>query len=332
MVSIGYMIASMLGGFDDEDKYDEISDATKSRNLIMSYGDGYLKIPVPYGYGFFYNTGRMIAEAQRKDEVGKLPYQLAALAIEEFSPFNVASTEDSEFSSKKVFYGMLPTAVKIPAEITNNYSSFSNRELYPEKSWYKSEPDNEKMWRGTKGTVYDVSAQYLASAGIEISPEVLKYAVRTATGGAGAFVDSTVSAAMLKTQGAELDTREIPFVRKFYGEATIQDVRARYNKAKEEAREAYEKFNALRQKNDLASVKNYLKDNKELLALNDYANKLSEVIKYSRDQQDLIKLSKDLTIAEKRLKIKELEKREEYYYDLFLNRHKKAKGRERQQH
>ena len=78
-----------------------------------------------------------------------------------------------------------------------------------------------------------------------------------------------------------------------------------YNKAKEEAREAYEKFNALRQKNDLASVKNYLKDNKELLALNDYANKLSEVIKYSRDQQDLIKLSKDLTIAEKRLKIKE---------------------------
>ena len=79
------------------------------------------------------------------------------------------------------------------------------------------------MWRGTKGTVYDVSAQYLASAGIEISPEVLKYAVRTATGGVGAFVDSTVSAAMLKTQGAELDTREIPFVRKFYGEATIQD-------------------------------------------------------------------------------------------------------------
>ena len=46
-----------------------LGDGAKSRNLIMSYGNGYLKILVPYGYGFFYNTGRMIAEAQRKDEV-----------------------------------------------------------------------------------------------------------------------------------------------------------------------------------------------------------------------------------------------------------------------
>lgn len=332
MMTFGYIAASMLGGFDDEDEYDSISDFVKSRNLIISYGDGYVKIPVPYGHGFFYNAGRMYAEAQRKDEIGKLPYQLAALATEEFSPFNIAQSEDSSFDSRKVTYGLIPTAIRIPVEITNNYSTFTGRELYPEKAWYKSEPDNEKMFRGTKGTVYDVSAQYLASIGVEISPETLKYLSRTATGGAGAFVDSTVSAAMLKSQGAELDTREIPFVRKFYGEATIQDVRARYNKAREEAREAYEKFNALRKKNDLVSVRNYFKDNKELLALNNYANKLSEVIKHSRDQQDLIKLSDDLTIPEKRLKIKELEKQEKYYYDLFLNRHKKVKGRQRQQH
>ena len=103
-MAVGYMMASMLGGFDDEDKYDEISDATKSRNLIMSYGDGYVKIPVPYGYGYFYNAGRMYAEAQRKGELGKMPYQLMALATRRVSPFNVASTEDSEFSSRKVFY------------------------------------------------------------------------------------------------------------------------------------------------------------------------------------------------------------------------------------
>lgn len=327
MMTLGYIAASMLGGFDDEDEYDSISDFVKSRNLIISYGDGYVKIPVPYGHGFFYNAGRMYAEAQRKDEIGKLPYQLAALATEEFSPFNIAQSEDSSFDSRKVTYGLIPTAIRIPVEITNNYSTFTGRELYPEKAWYKSEPDNEKMFRGTKGTVYDVSAQYLASIGVEISPETLKYLSRTATGGAGAFIDSTVSAAMLKKQGAELDTREIPFVRKFYGEATIQDARARYNKAKEEAREAYEKFNALRKKNDLVSVRNYLNDKKELIALNSYANKMSDVIKNIRDQQDLIKLSEDFTVAEKRLKIKELEKQEEYYYDLFLNRHKQVKGR-----
>ena len=325
MMSVGYMMASMLGGFDDEDKYDEISDATKSRNLIMSYGDGYVKIPVPYGYGFFYNAGRMLAEAQRKGEIGKMPYQLMALATEEFSPFNVASTEDSEFSSKKVYYGFLPTMLKIPAEITNNYSSFANRELYPEKTWYQSEPDNEKMWRETKGTVYDISAQYLASIGIEISPEVLKYMTRTATGGSGAFVDSAVSGAILKSQGAELEAREIPFARKFYGENTIQDARARYGKAKEEARIAFEKFNALRKKNDIESVRNFVNDKKELLALNSYANKLSEVIKNIRDQQDLIKLSDKYTTAEKRLKIKELENQEKKYYDMFMKQYKTVK-------
>lgn len=325
MMSIGYMSAAMLGGFDDEDEYDKVSDATKSRNLIMSYGDGYVKIPVPYGYGFFYNAGRMYADAQRKGEVGKMPYQLMALATEEFSPFNVASTEDSEFSSKKFNYGLLPTVVRIPTEITNNFSSFTGRELYPEKEWYKSEPDNEKMWRGTKGTVYDISAQYLASIGIEISPETLKFMTRTATGGSGAFVDTSVSAAMLKKEGAELETREIPFVRKFYGENSIQDSRARYGKAKDEARIAYEKFNALRQKGDIASVREFVNDKKELIALNNAANKMSDVIKIIRDQQHEIKLSDRYTTAEKRLKIKELEKQEEKYYDMFMSRYKQVK-------
>lgn len=325
MMSIGYMSAAMLGGFDDEDEYDKVSDATKSRNLIMSYGDGYVKIPVPYGYGFFYNAGRMYADAQRKGEVGKMPYQLMALATEEFSPFNVASTEDSEFSSRKVFFGILPTTIRIPAEITNNFSSFTGRELYPEKEWYKSEPDNERMWSGTKGTVYDISAQYLASIGVEISPETLKFMTRTATGGSGAFVDTSVSAAMLKKENAELETREIPFVRKFYGENSIQDSRARYGKAKDEARIAYEKFNALRQKGDIASVREFVNDKKELIALNNAANKMSDVIKIIRDQQDEIKLSDRYTTAEKRLKIKELEKQEEKYYDMFMKKYKQVK-------
>jgi len=323
MMTLGYMMASSLGGFDDEDKYDEISDSTKSRNLIMSYGDGYHKIPIPYGHGFFYNAGRMYAEAQRKGELGKLPYQLMALAIEEFSPFNVASTEDGEFNSQRVTYGLLPTTLRIPVEIASNFSTFTGREMYPEKEWYKSEPDNEKMWRGTKGTVYDISAQYLASIGVEISPEVLKSLTRTTTGGSGAFVDSTISGILLKKEGAELETREIPFVRQMYGEATIQDIRARFGKAKDEVRTAKEKFDAARRSNDISRVEKVLNDKKELLELNNFANKTSEVIKIFRDEQDAIKLDDKYTTAEKRLKIKELEKQEEGFYRMFLDDYKK---------
>ena len=148
---------------------------------------------------------------------------------------------------------------------------------------------------------------------------------RTATGGSGAFVDQVVSGAMLKSQGAELEAREIPFVNKFYGENTIQDARARYGKAKEEARIAFEKFSALSRKEDLVSVEKFLNDKDELLALNDYANSLSDVIRYIRDQQDEIKLSDKYTTAEKRLKIKELEKEEKSYYDMFMKQYKTVK-------
>ena len=230
-------------------------------------------------------------------------------------------------------YGLIPTVPRIPLEIATNFSTFTGREMYPEKDWYKSEPDNEKMWRNTKGTVYDITAQFLAMAGVEISPETLKYLARTATGGAGAFADSTVSAAILKKEGAELETREIPFVRKAYGELTIQDMRQRYSKAKEEAVTAAEKFNAAMRKNDLVTAKQLMGDKGELIALKNYAAKLSDTIKYLRDMQDSIKLSEDYTVAEKRLKIKELEKQEEKVYNQYLDifKTKKAEMKQRQE-
>ena len=333
LTSLGYILGAGVGGFDDEDEYDAIGDAVKSRNLIFAAGDGYVKIPVPYGAGFFYNLGRSIAESERKDDVGKLPYQLAAIALEEFSPFNVASSEEAEFNSQKVMYGLMPTALRIPLEPASNFSTFTGREMYPEKEWYKSEPDNEKMWRNTKGTVFDVTAQLLAKAGIEISPETLKYMNRTVTGGTGTFIESTVNAAMLKKEGAELETREIPFVRKAYGELTIQDMRQRYSKAKEEAVTAAEKFNAAMRKNDLVTAKQLMGDKGELIALKNYADKLSDTIKYLRDMQDSIKLSEDYTVAEKRLKIKELEKQEEKFYNQYLDifKTKKSEMKQRQE-
>ena len=42
--------AAMGGG--DEDDYDKVDDYTKERNLLIKNGDGWLKIPVPYGHGF----------------------------------------------------------------------------------------------------------------------------------------------------------------------------------------------------------------------------------------------------------------------------------------
>lgn len=328
MAAVGYMMAASFGG-GDEDDWDEINDYTKERNMLIKSGDGYVKVPVPYGYGFFWNFGRHIAEAQRTGELGTMPWHLATSAISEFTPFNdVVVGSDEEFRSDQVFMGLLPTAMKIVAQPTFNKQLFSGSELMPESQFDKSQPDRQKMFRSTKGTMYDEVAGWLEAAGIaaglpegvyDISPETLKYLVRTGTGGAGSLVDTGISAAMLKAEGAELDTQEIPFVRKAYMELGIKDKRAAYYKVREEARTAAEEFNRARRDNDVAKMQDVLKDKKELIALDRYANKLAATIDAARDQQDAVRADKNLSVQEKRLKLKDMEATEAKFYDQYLD-------------
>lgn len=329
---LGYLAAMALIG-DDEDDYDKINDYTKSRNFMIKAGDGYAQIPVPYGYGFFWNTGRAIAEAQHKGELGKLPWHMAASAIEELTPFSdtVVGSQDG-FQFDQVLLGMLPTVIKIPAQPAFNKQLFSGGEMFPERASQQFQPDREKMWRSTQGTMYDKLAGWLSDAGLgDVSPETLKHYTRTATGGTGALVDATVSAAMLKKEGAELEPSEIPFFRKAYSKLTIREQRAAYYTAREEAKKTAEAFSRAKTKNDVTTIDKIIKDEGEMIGLDAYANSLSEAIGAVRDLQDAIRLDEGLNAAEKRVQIKELEITEGKFYDQYLDAFKteKLKMRER---
>lgn len=317
---LGYMAAAALLGGDD-DEYDKLNDYTKSRNLLIKAGEGYAQIPIPYGYGFFWNMGRSIAEAQHKGELGNLPWHIAASAIEELTPFSdtVVGTQDG-FHFDQVLLGLLPTVVKIPAQPAFNKQLFSGSELMPDSAFQQFQPDREKLWRATQGTMYDRMSGWLDEAiGADVSPETLKHYTRTFTGGAGAMVDATVSAAMLKKEGAELEPSEIPFVRKAYSKLTIREHRAAYYKAREEAKKTAEEFTRAKARNDVTTINKLVKDEAEMIGLDAYANKLSKAISAMRDMQDAIRLDDNLNAAEKRTKIKELEITEQKFYDQYLD-------------
>ena len=147
--------------------------------------------------------------------MGLLPWHILSSAIEELTPFgDVVVGSDEQFKMDQVFMGIMPTALKIPGQIATNKQTFSGGEIMPESPFDKSQPDREKMWRGTKGTIYDELAGHLQMIGMDVSPETLKYSFRTGTGGAGALVDTTISMGMLKSGGAELEPNEILFLRK----------------------------------------------------------------------------------------------------------------------
>lgn len=320
MASLGYMLAAGLGGMDEEE-YDKIDDTTKERNLIIGSGDSYVKIPIPYGYGFFFNTGRVIADAQRKGEFGKAPFRMAVNAVEELTPFGNLVNSD-EINSEQVVGGVAPTALQIPYQMSTNTSLFTGKEIRPVSPFDSSQPEREQMFRNTKGTVYDDMAGLLSNAGFDVSPENIKFLTRTLTGGAGALVDTAVSSSKLKAQGVELDIKEMPFIRKFAGENTISNDRSAYYKAVEEATKAAEEFSRARKNNDISSMKKIMEDKRELLAMDKYANKLRKVIKLSRDMQDSVRLNEDIPIAEKRLKLKELEAQESKTYERYLDVYK----------
>ena len=133
------------------------------------------------------------------------------------------------------------------------------------------------------------------------------------------MVDATVSAAMLKKEGAELEPSEIPFIRKAYSKLTIKDQRAAYYKVREEAKKTAEAFSRAKTRNDVTTIDKLIKDEGEMIGLDAYANSLSEVIGAIRDQQDAIRLDDNIGAAEKRVRIKELEITEGKFYDQYLD-------------
>jgi len=319
MTSLGYLAAAALGG-GDEDEYNKVDDYTKSRNVLIKTEEGYAKIPIPYGYGFFWNLGRIIADGQRTGELDKAPWRIAAVAVEELTPFGdiVGGSEDGP-ESEQAFLGAMPTAAKIFAQPSFNRSSFSGSPIMPDSPYDRSQASREKMWRNTQGTANDIVAGWLETGlGIDVSPETLKHLVRTFTGGAGALVDTAVSSALLKSEGAELDARELPFLRKVYAELTISSDRSAFYKAAGEARTAAEELGRAKRNQDWKKFGDIASDKREMLAMHRYANSMSKFNKLLRDQQDAVRLSDDISVKDKRLKLKELEAVESKNHDVFL--------------
>jgi hypothetical protein len=314
MAFLAYQLASMLGG-GDEDEYDKLPEHVKARNLVIKSGDGWLKIPIAYGYGFYFNLGRAMADASRKGDYSKLPMAVATSFVEEFTPFGNVVAGDTP-DSKQLLY-LAPTFAQMFVPPVANRTGMGGT-LMPESDFDKSKPDREKMWRLTKGTWSDDLAGVLANVGIDISPETLKHAYRTSTGGAGAMVETIARAGVRKVGGyKEIDTRDTVFQRKFYHEVDVRDTRAAYYKAKQEAETAGEELRRAIKANDQAKVGEIMRERAELIRLDRYATGLQKTVKYLRDYQDQVRAS-NRPLPEQEALLKSLERQEEDIYNNIL--------------
>lgn len=319
LVGIGYLasLAAASGGDDDEDKYEKLSDYERSRNLIIRTGDGFAKIPVPYGYGFMWNLGRTMADAQRTGKIDKAPWHLASNFAEEFTPFG-SMVAGAQADSKQAVMFMGPTAWQAFAVPAFNLTSFGTP-LYPEKSFQTAEFARDQMWRNTKGSWADELAGLLEKAGLDVSPETLKHLWRTGTGGAGTFATSLFDLGQMGVRGvSEFDAREIPFVRKVWTVPGVAEARSRYYTAVDETKVAEETFKRYKKKGDFEKADTYREENDALISLAKLSENNAKRIKRARDLYDSVKLDPNMTLPEKRQALRALEIEETQIYDDFM--------------
>ena len=327
LVGLGYMM-SLLAASGDEDEYEDVSESERSRNMLIDTGDGFVKIPVPYGYGFFWNAGRVLADAQRKGDAGKLPWQLATSFVQEMTPFGNA-VAGSEPSAKQAFLYSMPTVVQIVGSPVLNQTGMGGP-MMPESGFDPHQPDRDKMWRQTRGSMADTLAGALEAAGLDVSPETIKHYGRTFTGGAGTFLTTVADGASLTLSGAELETSEVPFLRKMYMVPDVRGSRARYNEAKNEATKYMSDYRRAVKAENLDLAEQIAVDNQEMLQAAKMAQGFSKLASAQRDMIDNIRLKGNYSKAEERSLVKQLETQERELYREYLDELKGLKRAKRE--
>ena len=222
---------------------------------------------------------------------------------------------------------MTPTLVKMALAPHENENSFG-APIQPEKASYsKNKPDSQNMFRNTKGTLYSGAAEWMNEVtggskyqpgGVDVSPETLKFWVSSLTGGAGRFVTDSIGAAYGATEGVAPDLRSTPIARVFVREPSVADARSRFWEATNEAKQAADAFAMAKKGHDGSAMKEIRDADNDLIQLSRFADHMGKAAAKKRDLIDQIRMNDQMPLAQKREQMKEIEQKEQEYYDRFL--------------
>jgi hypothetical protein len=239
--------------------------------------------------------------------------------IDAYVPFKGLFSYDSDNKPLDAATALTPTLLRPFVEAATNRNAFGSK-IVPESDFTKGRPDNLKMNRNTKGTMFDTAAQGIASAGevagagryendiSKVSPEMLKHWWRTYTGGLGTFIADMGGLAKL---GAEdptvIEMADVPVLKAFAKGQDVAPIRGRFYEMTKEVR-------ALNAQNKLAQNNGESIENAPNKVTMKWITKAVESSAEIRDEMVDVLADKKLSLADRREKVKSLEKDEEKVY------------------
>lgn len=212
-------------------------------------------------------------------------------------------------------------------------------DIVPDSKFDEGKPDNLKAYRSTRTSLYqDIATKLNAATGgtptqaglIDVSPESLKYWLKTLTGGAGSFFADSLSLLKLGKEAllnpddpdrAALvpELSEIPVVRRFAGADRITDDRRQYWQAAKEVTSAQQDNQRAKKAGDEEGMQRVEDKRGELLYFADALKRNNGHIKEIRDEVEEIMLDESTSLAFKRAAVERLEAEESAIYREFVD-------------
>jgi len=327
----------MLADDDDdgESLYKDINTHVLNHNFVVMIGDQAYGVPMPYGYGFLHNAGRVLAESVLGlRTVGEGASTLGGAAMRHFSPIELHAAERHAGGIKSTVQrgmGLLPDIAEFFTEQAANINFFGSP-IHRENP-YKDEPASYSSRRGTLG-VFKAITEWLndipvisggsphTAGRLDLSPDRIQHMFDWVFAGFGRFGTDALDVAS-KTAGIDADPlrpTDVPILRKFVydpNEYVDQDTYYENRRELKMEMDLYDASDAADQRRLKAgrSPDYYLK-------LQDLMKAVDKKLRSNRKQVKQLELQPNTEKVRKR--IETIQKENELIFDRFNKRYKKA--------
>lgn len=286
-------LAMMGGGDGDDDEWSKIPEFIKERSLIIPIGhEDYIALPMPLGFNFLHNIGRIAVEASANGgrHIGRDMANLAGVIADAFNPLG---------SSSSVSQMAAPTVLDPIVALMEN-KDWTGRPIYKEdfnsldpSPGFKRTKTTATPWSRAVAEVLNniTGGTDYAPGAWSPTPDQIDFVIGQITGGIGREVSKTADVIGSAFSDDELPAHKIPLVGRLYGNTRGQAGQA--DEFYENLRESNIIENELKGRmKDGKPTDDFEKENPNAFEIMAYGNMADKQVKALREQRDYLKANK----------------------------------------
>jgi hypothetical protein len=335
--SVAVMNMFMGGDGDDgEPAYFAVNDEVRNGNLIIMLPgmEKGVKIPLPYGYAFFWSIGQEMAQSVLgRKSTGAASMGILGALLNNFNPLETAAS----LSESHGWVRMLsPTLFDPLVDIGFEKTPFGTP-LMPQAA-YDDQPDSARHWRSVSASSKAV-AQWVNSFGgsgateglISFSPESMDLLIESTFGGVGKFLSRTTGLIAMPFSAKEFTENDVPIGRRFAVSTMQWEDRSKFKSAYDEIHGVNRTMKTLQENIGMARVPElraeaqtdaaeFRKANQHILALRVPVNNVYNQAKTIDKQKERLYKS-GLSESEIQPQLKALNERQAKIYQGFNKRY-----------